>query len=100
MCIFHQLSDKHQQTIREIFNVYPSTALSWSAILNLLDAITKVCEGWVLDPTNDRVCVAIYFGQEYRIGIFPRRGDCQFADSSTIRDIRSYLETIDVQPDE
>jgi hypothetical protein len=100
MCIFHQLSDEHQQTIREIFNVHSPSALSWSAILGLLDAITKICQGWVLNPSSDRVCVAIYRGQEYRIGIFPRRGNRQFADSPTIRDIRSYLETIDVLPDE
>ena len=100
MCIFHQLSDEHQRTIREIFNVYSHQALPWISILNLLEAVIVIGDGWLLDPDSDRVCVAVNCGQECRIGIFPRWGDRQFADSPTIRDIRNYLETIDVQPDE
>jgi hypothetical protein len=99
MCIFHQLSDEHQQTTREIFNVYPHQALSWIAILDLLAAVIVICDG-LLEPDHDRVCVAVNRGQDQRIGIFPRSGDRPFADSPTIRDLRSYLETIDVQPDE
>ncbi len=99
MCIFHQLSDEHQQTIREIFNAYSHQALPWIAILDLLKAVTVIGDGLLLDPESDRICVAVNCGQECRIGIFPRWGNRQFADLLTIRDIRNFLETIDVQPD-
>ena len=105
MCIFRQLSDEHQQTIREVFHVYSHQTVSWVAVLNLLEAITVLCNG-LLEPATDRVRVAVHCGrggsggQDCRIGIFPRRGDRPFVDSLTLQAIRSYLETIDVQPDE
>jgi hypothetical protein len=103
MCIFHSLNNEHQNIVKEIFDIplnsiTPWSTILWSRILSLLEAVAEA-RGGAVQLEDGTVCVMIPHHQENRTGVFPYQGN-YYASFPTVKAIRDFLATVEIQPDE
>lgn len=98
MCIYYDLSDEYQNTVREIFGYPPPSNLSWVRILRLFRAMQACQPGKILVSENQgRICVAVECKIK-EIGTFHRRRNQSCASPSTINAIQEFLVKSGIEP--
>lgn len=98
MCIYYELSDEHQTTIREIFGYPPPSNLSWVRILRLFRAMEASRPGKVLVHEHQgRVCVAVECKVK-EIATLHRRRNQSCASPSTVNAIQDFLVKSGIEP--
>jgi hypothetical protein len=93
MCIsFDELPDEQQKIVKAIFSD-PPPAIFWLSVLVLFD--TLECRRQMI---GEFVCVELNVHQTVRRGLFPFSGEHECLSRNAIRNLRTYLRGVGVEP--
>ncbi len=94
MGIYRQpLTHDQRKTRDAMFQEPPLKEVSWSKIRDLLGAL----EDAEVEETNDVLSVLVRSGEFRRNGRFRHPHREKHASSSSLRDVRSFLETVEIE---
>lgn len=93
MCIYSELSNDQQVTVRAIFEDLPRSDIPWAKVLDLFRRLTDS-----INISPGVIWVAIDCQEEQRIGIFICLNEQGCVSRHMIADLRDLLRGVGVEP--